>query len=347
MSERWFPTVTDLEATGTSQQELHMRAAELSRRRFGRRVFMRGVVEVSNYCRENCAYCGMRRDNRTLERSRADLDRLTEWLLNHRPDSITDLNIQAGEDPRVVEQVVLPLLQVLKRETSLGLTVSLGTLDRSLTDALREAGATTYIIKFEMADRDLYRKLQAPGTLEERLQHIHRLAQSGWRVSSGFIAGLPGQTSLGLLQNFQLAARLPLVGCSVSPFVPGNETPLAGSASGSLGQTLNCMAALRCLRPDWIIPAVSALNLAGSEDGYVRGLRVGANLCTMNLTPADYRHDYLIYTRARRIMTEERILAALAGAGMEPSSERLIDYFSGVPEAETVGVGAGEGALAP
>src|SRR5204863_6163016 len=110
----------------------HERAAHASSETFGRGVFLRGVVEVSNFCRENCAYCGMRRDNRGLARYRARLDQLAELLVHHRPASITDLNIQAGEDPVVVREVVLPLIRILRRATSLGVIVCLGTLNRAL-----------------------------------------------------------------------------------------------------------------------------------------------------------------------------------------------------------------------
>ena len=120
-----------------------------------------------------------------------------------------------------------------------------------------------------------------------------------------------------MLANFTLAAELPLDGCSVSPFIPGDETPLAGAPVGDIELTLNCMAAMRLMRPDWVIPAVSALNLAEPGSGYRRGLRTGANLVTINLTPADIREDYLLYKRDRFIMTEERILSAIAAEGLD------------------------------
>jgi biotin synthase len=300
----------------------------MARKRFGRQVFVRGVVEVSNYCRENCAYCGMRRSNRALDRFRADHEHLAELLIHHRPASITDLNIQAGEDPVAVREVVLPLIQTLRRETDLGISVCLGSLNHSLYADLKEAGACIYIIKFEIADPKLYTALESPGKFDERLANIRHLANTGWRVSSGFIAGLPGQSPDDMLANFTLASQLPLDGCSVSPFIPGEETPLAGLPMGNIDLTLNCMAALRLMRPDWVIPSVSALNLAGEGSGYRRGLRTGANLVTINLTPADVRENYLLYKRDRFIMTEERILTAVAAEGLEPSVQSLADFYS-------------------
>jgi biotin synthase len=327
IDEPFFPTIGFLKSRGKAQLAFHQHAAETAVRKFGRQVFLRGVVEVSNYCRENCAYCGMRRENRGLARHRARVEQLAELLVHQRPSSITDVNIQAGEDPVVVRQVVLPLIKILRRQTSLGISVCLGTLNRSVYAELKSAGASIYIIKFEIADRELYARMRAPGTYEERLQHIGLLAASGWHVSSGFIAGLPGQDDEALLAGFDLARQLPLAGCSVSPFIPGDETPLANDPGADIDLTLNCMAALRLMRPHWVIPAVSALNLAEPGSGYRRGLRTGANLVTINLTPSDLRKDYVLYKRDRFIMTEERILAAIEAESLTPARQSLAEFF--------------------
>jgi len=342
--QSFFPTSEILGARGNHRSAFHERAADIRTRRFGRQVFLRGVVEVSNYCRENCSYCGMRRDNRQLARFRARLNQLAELLIQHRPESITDLNIQTGEDPVVVRELVLPLIELLRRETPLGVSVCLGTLNKSLYRELRSAGASIYIIKFEIADPRLYARMHAPGTFRERVEHIRLLAHSGWNVSSGFIAGLPDQTDAGLLANFALARELPLDGCSVSPFIPGDETPLSGAPTADIDLTLNCMAALRLMRPDWVIPAVSALNLAEPGCGYRRGLRTGANLVTINLTPSELRDDYLLYKRDRFIMTEERILSAISAEGLIASKQSLAGFYQqrkvGRPMSRSCGVEA-------
>jgi biotin synthase len=333
----YLPNATDLAANGTDQAAFHERAAAATRVKFGRQAFVRAVVEVSNFCRENCAYCGMRRDNRALSRYRASLEHLAELLIHHRPGSVTDVNIQTGEDPVAVREVVLPLIETLRRETRLGISVCLGTLSRELYGELLSAGASIYIMKFECADTAQYTALEAPGTLEERLQHLRSLAAGGWKVSSGFIVGLPGQKPEDLVANLGLANTLPLNGCSVSPFIPGEDTPLARDPAASAQWTLNCMAALRLMQPDWVIPAVSALNLAAT-DGYRRGLRAGANLVTINLTPTEVRGDYVIYKRDRFIMTEDRVLSALAAEGLQPSKRALADYYRN--GAEHTGVAA-------
>lgn len=325
-AKNYFPSVAELTAGGPEQAALHRRAGDATRSQFGREVFVRAVVEVSNFCRENCAYCGMRRDHRDLKRFRARHEALAEMLLQHRPASVTDINLQAGEDPVAVREIVLPLIRTLRRETALGISVCLGTLTPDIYAELRAAGAAVYIIKFECGDARRYEQLEAPGTLAERLRHIRQLAASGWRVSSGFIAGLPQQTPEDLLNNFEVTAALPLAGCSVSPFIPGDDTPLAAAPAANPDWTLNCIAALRLLRPDWVIPAVSALNLM-APDGYRAGLRAGANLVTINLTPEEMRGDYVIYKRERFIMTEQRVLTAIAAEGLVPSPTGLVEFY--------------------
>src|SRR5207245_956243 len=214
IDEPFFPTIDILKSRGKSQLAFHERAARATAAKLLGQVFLRVVIEVSNFCRETCAYCGMRRDNRDLARHRARLDQLAELLVHHRPASITDLNIQAGEDPVVVREVVFPLIKILRRETSLGVSVCLGTLNRALYRELNLSGASMYILKFEIADPDFYAQMASPGTFAERLEHIRELAAAGWNVSSGFIAGLPGQTNPGLLANFSLARGLQLTGCN-------------------------------------------------------------------------------------------------------------------------------------
>jgi biotin synthase len=327
-SHGYFPTEPELALNGAAQLAYHERAAAATRIEFGNDVFVRAVVEVSNFCRENCAYCGMRRDNRSLARYRAKAEQIAELLIQHRPASVTDVNIQAGEDPVAVREVVLPLIETLRRETSLGISVCLGTLSPELYAELQSIGASIFIIKFESGDAAQYEQFEAPGMLAERLRHIHLLAENNWHVSSGFIAGLPGQTLRDLLKNLELARLLPLSGCSVSPFIPGEDTPLAKNPMANPDWTFNCVSALRLMRPAWVIPAVSAFNLA-AQDGYRRGLRAGANLVTINMTPTDVRGDYLIYKRDRFIMTEERVLAAIAAEGLAPSKQGLADFYRG------------------
>lgn len=309
-----------------SPEAFQARAAAMRDAVFGRRVFVRGVVEVSNYCRQNCHYCAMRRDNHELARYRLAADELADLIIHHRPASITDIDIQTGEDPVAVRDVVLPLVRELARHTDLGITLCLGTLSPRLYDELREAGAHYYVLKIETGDVEHYRLIEAPGTLAERVEAIRYLARTGWKVSSGLIVGLPGQTDNHILQSLQLLAELPLAGCSVSPFVAGEQTPFAGSPDGLIEPTLDCVAWMRLASPHWIIPAVSAMKLV-SQNGYVRAFQAGANLATVNLTPRSVRADYPIYKRDRVIMDEEHVLSAIEQAGCQPSRISIAEHL--------------------
>ena len=264
-------SLDDLTARGAKQTALHERAAVVAARLFGRKVFVGAVIEVSNFCRENCRYCGIRRENRAFARVPAQHDELAELLVHHRPPAVTDVNIQAGEDPVAAREIVQPLVRTLRRETKLGIGVCLGTLDYVLYEELHVAGASVYIMKFETADARRYDQVRAPGSLAERLDHIRWLPAHGWKVSSRFIAVLPEQDESELLDNIRLASELPLPGSSVSPPVPGNDTPLSAAAPGDVETALNCMALFRLARPDWVIPAVSALNLVQPGNGYRGG----------------------------------------------------------------------------
>ncbi len=304
---------------------LHEQARAIRDERFGRRVFVRGVVEVSSYCRQNCHYCAMRRDNGHLERYRLAADELAELIIHHRPVGITDIDIQAGEDPVAVREVVLPLVRELRRHTNLGITLCLGTLSPNEYDRLRDAGGEYYVIKLESGNAAHYQSIESPGTLVKRIAAIRHLADTGWKVSSGFIAGLPGQTPAHVEETLDLLAGLPLAGCSVSPFVAGNQTPFASAPCGEIELTLDCVARMRLRSPHWIIPAVSAMRLV-SEDGYVRAFNAGANLATINLTPRSAQANYPIYKHDRIIMDEARVRSAIAEAGCELSRVGISEY---------------------
>ena len=319
-SSRW------LHATGDLQRELYSRASFARREVFGDKVYVRAVVEVSNFCRENCGYCGMRRDNRNLSRFRLTLEQLREIVFESLPASVTDINIQTGEDPKAVREIVLPLVKEITSQTSLGVSVCLGTLDEALYAELMEAGARYYIIKLETANPRHYESIQSPGTLEERLAAIQSLAQNHWYVSSGFILGLPEQKEEDILDTLQVLNRLPLAGCSVSPFIPGEGTPFKAAQTGNIQQTLNAVAMMRLAKPHWIIPAVSAMKLLEST-AYATALKVGSNLATINLTPEKQRTNYQIYKRDRFIMKEERVLREIEAAGLQPSQESIYHFL--------------------
>src|SRR5271154_2012085 len=210
------PSAHPFSSAGHEDRALEQRAGALRDEVFGREIFVRGVIEVSNFCRQNCHYCGMRRDNRSLHRFRVELETLRELVRHGIPDIITDLNIQTGEDTVGDREIVLPLIETIRKEKPhLGISVCLGTLDHKLYDELKQAGASYYIIKIETGNRGHYREIRAPGSFDQRVAASRYLAASGWSVSSGFILGLPGQTAAQIEETLELLSELPLAGASV------------------------------------------------------------------------------------------------------------------------------------
>ncbi len=315
-----------LSASGALQKRLWQEAGEVRDAVFGKKVFIRGVIEVSNFCRQNCDYCGMRRDNQRLDRYRMEPDQVFEHLQSILPGEIRDMNFQTGEDVLAVREKILPLIRRVKQERSLGISLCLGTLDPKDYDQLREAGGEYYIIKIESGNEAHFKSIHAPGTLAKRVEAIRYLSSTGWQVSSGFIAGLPDQTQAHYLETLALLHSLPLQGTSVSPFIPGENTPYQGAVAMTGVEALNSLAILRLQNPDRIIPAVSAFNII-HEEGYRLALEAGANLATINLTPEQQREDYQLYAKQRVIMSRERVLKTIAKAGLVPSSESMIEFL--------------------
>ena len=326
-----------LRSRGIGQAGWHARGGACRAEVWGEKAFVRAVVEVSSYCRQNCSYCGMRRDNKELGRYRMEAEIIREILFEQLPPSVTDINIQAGEDPVVVRELVIPLVREIREKTSLGISVCLGTLDTKQYWELREAGADLYIIKLETGNARHYLDMLSPGTLSKRLEAIRALVEQGWMVSSGYIHGLPGQTEEHVMETIRLLAELPLSGNSVSPFIPGQDTVWAESPGGCLETALNAVTAMRLLNPNRIIPAVSAMNIL-HPDGYVRALKAGANLTTINLTPEGWRENYQLYKKDRLIMSEQRVISAIEKAGLEPSRVSMTEVLSSLTHSTAVTV---------
>lgn len=314
-------------ASGSLQEKLWQEATALREFHFGSEVFIRGVLEISNFCRQNCDYCGMRRENRELERYRLDSSTAWDHFTSTVPASVCDINFQTGEDVVGIRETVLPLIRRIRHETRYGVSLCLGTLDFQIYDELRSAGAEFYIMKIESGNATHFQQIHAPGTLKKRVESIQYLAQSGWYVSSGYISGLPFQTVEHVLETLELLRSLPLTGNSVSPFVPGENTPFAQGEMMTGVEALNSIAVMRLLAPERIIPAVSAFNIT-DEKGYTNALRAGANLATINLTPERQRDEYQLYTKKRVIMSEERVLKSIHQAGLKPSRQSMIAFLN-------------------
>ena len=305
-------------AEGAAQEQLHAQAAAARDSAFGKTVVVRGVIELTNICRVNCDYCPMRRDN--IRRNSPYLLRPEEILTaarDVRDAGIDAIVFQGGEIPQTtgVLSEVLPHVRDLF-DDRVEVLLGLGVKSEAEYRRLKARGADTYIMKHETVDPDLHRRIRHE-PLDVRLEAISTLFRLGYRVGTGCIVGLPGQTTESLADDILLAHSLHVQMSSASPFVPTSNTPLADTRPGSISRTLNVIAAMRILNPNWLIPSVSALEQQ-SVGGQSAGLRAGANVITVNFTPRNEQMSYLIYGGRRHVVSLEHMRRQLNSAGLLP-----------------------------
>ncbi len=292
-----------LEARGPAQDELHREAREKTRERFQDRIIVRGVVEVTNRCRVNCMYCPMRKGNlRKSDGFLLTVDEIVSASMRIEEAGLNVVFLQGGEIPQTTELVAkaIPRIKEVFGE-QVEILLCLGEKPREEFAYLRRQGAVSYILKHETSDSTLHKRLRG-SPLESRLRALKNLNGTGFRTGTGVIIGLPGQTIESIADDLLLAQSLNVDMASVSPFVPAPSTPLASAAVGSIETTLNAIAAMRLLNPNWLIPAVSALEKI-RPGAQMRGILAGGNVLTQNFTPASARDRYLIYGKDRFVVT--------------------------------------------
>lgn len=286
-------------------------AANSARREYvGDAVHLRGIVEFSNFCRQNCLYCGLRRDNRDVVRYRMDEDAVLAAVHGIRDKGIGTVVLQSGEDPAYTRGDLCRIVGRIKDETGLIVTLSVGERPREDYRAFREAGADRYLLKHETASPDLYRRLRPGCTLEDRLRCLKELRDLGYEVGTGNMVGLPGQTPEILAEDLLLMRSLDTDMMGIGPFIPHPGTPLADEPGGNLAGTLRVLALARLLTRNTNIPATTALGTLHPE-GRIRALRAGANVVMPDFTPESLRARYDIYPGKAAVPDGDVLLARL------------------------------------
>ncbi len=287
-----------IEADTIENTALWREACALRREFWGRRVFLRGIVEFSSHCRQNCLYCGLRRDNADLARYRLSPDEIYEGAKAVAGLGLGTLVLQSGEDPFYTGPVVAELIRRIKGDFGLAVTLSLGERKKADYALWRFAGADRYLLKVETFDAELYARLRPGRRLPARLDSLKALADLGYETGSGVIAGLPGAAEESPAVDIAALAALNLDMVSISPFTPSPGTPLAGCPALGVEETLRIMALARIAAPSAHIPVTSALGLAG-DDVRLRALEVG-DVLMPSLTPETVREAYAIYAGKNR-----------------------------------------------
>lgn len=273
---------------------LYARADDVRRREMGDAIHLRGLIEFSNYCRRNCHYCGLRADNGGVTRYWMPEAEIFETARRAAAKDIGTVVLQSGEDGGYTLDGLCALVCRIKSELGMAVTLSIGERPKEELEALREAGADRYLLRFETSDRGLFKKIKPDSVYEERFRCLEDLRRVGFQVGSGIMVGLPGQTVETLADDILMFKALELDMIGVGPFIAHPDTPLGEELSGTLEMTLKVVALTRLLTRNAHIPATTAM---GSIDpqGREKALQCGANILMPNLTPARYRLHYQIY----------------------------------------------------
>ncbi|MDK2926925.1 MAG: biotin synthase [Bacillota bacterium] len=282
-----------LAARGEAEQALFAAADAVRAKWVGDDVHLRGLIEFSNYCHNDCLYCGLRRSNGRTRRYRmepADIVAVAKAGVNLGYRTIV---LQSGDDPWYTSAVLAQVVEEIKK-LGVAVTLSIGERKKSEYRDLKLAGADRFLLKQETADPELYARLHPGQSYHHRVECLEWLAELGYQVGSGNMVGLPGQSLATLAEDLLFLQAKAVDMAGIGPFIPHPDTPLGGCRPGDVGLTLRVLAVARLLIPWAHLPATTALATLDSE-GREKGLRSGANVIMPDLTPPPYHDAYEIY----------------------------------------------------
>ncbi len=275
---------------------LHERARAVADGIYGKQIFIRGLIEFTNYCKNDCLYCGIRRSNRRAERYRLSEEEILSCCDNGYELGFRTFVLQGGEDPYFTDERICALIRKIKgRYPDCALTLSIGEKERKSYEAYYAAGADRYLLRHETADCVHYGKLHpSEMSFENRLRCLKDLKEIGFQTGCGFMVGSPGQTVDTLYQDLQLIRSLRPQMVGIGPFIPQQDTPLGQEKAGTLEETLRLLSIIRLLHPHVLLPATTALGTIHPK-GRELGIKAGANVVMPNLSPVAVRDKYKLY----------------------------------------------------
>lgn len=272
-------------------------AADIRRREnYGDEVYIRGLIEFTNYCRNNCYYCGIRRDNRCAERYRLTKEEILSCCDEGYRLGFRTFVMQGGEDPHYTDEIICDIVsEIRSRFPDCAITLSIGEKPRESYQAFFDAGANRYLLRHETADSVHYGKLHPDSmSLENRKRCLFDLKEIGYQVGSGFMVGSPYQRTENLVADLRFLQELQPDMIGIGPYITHVETPFAEFKSGDLNTTLRLISILRLMFPYALIPSTTALGTIHPQ-GRELGLKAGANVVMPNLSPVSVRKLYALY----------------------------------------------------
>ena len=275
---------------------LFQAADSLRRCIYGEDVYTRGLIEFTNYCKNNCYYCGIRRGNSHVERYRLTEEQILQCCEAGYNLGYRTFVLQGGEDPYYTDERICALVaQIRKKYPDCAITLSIGEKSRESYQKYFDAGADRYLLRHETADEDLYSRWHPKEmNLSLRKKCLYDLKEIGYQVGAGFMVGAPFQTTEHLITDLRFLQELDPDMIGIGPFIHQKDTPFGHFESGTLEMTLRMLAILRLLFPDALIPATTALGTIDLQ-GREKGFQAGANVVMPNLTPVGAREQYLLY----------------------------------------------------
>lgn len=275
---------------------LFEKAREVRERYYGKEVYLRGLIEISCYCKNNCLYCGIRRENKKAERYRLSPEEIISAAEKGYALGFRTFVLQGGEDAYYSDEVVEKIVREIKGKfPDAAVTLSLGERPFESYRKLREAGADRYLLRHETADKEHYGRLH-PGEMlfDERMEALNNLKKLGYQVGCGFMVGSPFQKNEHIVKDLRFIKNFKPHMVGIGPFIPHADTPFGREAAGSITKTLYLLGIIRLLLPDVLLPATTALGTL-AENGREKGILSGANVVMPNLTPPEQREKYSLY----------------------------------------------------
>lgn len=275
---------------------LKERAVAVRKRVYGTDVYIRGLIEVSNVCKNNCYYCGIRKDNTNVTRYRLNKDDIMKCCEMGYELGFRTFVMQGGEDGFFTDDVLEDIIKTIRKQyPECAITLSLGERDRRSYQRLFDAGANRYLLRHETADEVHYQKLHPKHmSLRHRKQCLYDLKEIGYQVGCGIMVGSPFQTVEHLVKDLVFMKELSPHMVGIGPFLPQKDTPFGKEASGTLELTLYLLCMIRLLLPHVLLPATTALGTVHSS-GREQGILSGANVVMPNLSPVAVRKNYTLY----------------------------------------------------
>ncbi|KOA21187.1 biotin synthase [Clostridium homopropionicum DSM 5847] len=276
-------------------EDIISKALDTKERVYGKKVFMRGLIEFTNYCKNNCVYCGIRALNRNADRYRLTLEEIMEAAEEGYRLGYRTYVLQGGEDDYFIDDRVVEIINSIKSKFPMcAITLSIGEKSYESYKRFYEAGADRYLLRHEIASKELYDKLHPNMSFENRINCLYNLKEIGYQVGAGFMVGLPGARNEYYAKDLCFIKELKPHMVGIGPFIPQKDTPLGKESKGTLETTILMLALTRLLLPEVLLPATTALGTINPL-GREMGLKAGANVVMPNLSPRSVREKYALY----------------------------------------------------